>query len=673
MMTVSQDKVIPGRYWRDVPALLPALTLAAFIWSTPASSTQESDQPEKSTEKSAEKPVPAPQIKKTGARRTTYHVGGKPSLAGRSMPELAAPGRIIPQPFMPKGSIQPPPINTDSAQETSEAEPLTDPLKMQTGDAIFSESLMRPDPGTPGLPGGGEPLWQGYSRPDVIRHLALLGAPSRSPTLQHMTRQLLLSPFALPANQSDEDINSLLAARLDGLQRIAHRNGFAALVSSLPGDRDFTPLARKRAVGALLTSAYDSACALTEKGRTLTTEDAFWLRLGTLCSALKGDTSNSDFQIGLLEEVGAADPAFIQLVDHILRAARSDKPVQVLTLKDPLTPDLLSAVAAYLSGARITTVSDQGIEPFGLALLLDYSELSQGARLKLLDIAAQKGRVEPKQILRFASLGLPEANAATPSGTSDSDERSDAPVSGWPETVSLLAAALAEKDSTARLDHYAAIWHQASVDGQLSVVAGAIDLMLDVGGMPASPMALAAIPARAALMSQNVPRAAMLIRDLRSLNTTADSPAGQALIGLWPLIQILENTAEKSVDADQYALWMERQMWHNDRLERAGLFLGLVEALGTRVPEAIWQSLETGVGALDANAASPVQWRALMRASAEGDKSRLLASSVALLSGTGLDNASPSAIIAVVSALHQNGEKELARQLAVEALILRGF
>ncbi len=666
MMIVSQDKA-PSR-----PSLraVSSAVLAIMLFGAPVSAVQEVSPEAPKASQGKEAPSPADKKKK----KATFHVGGKPIVARTAMPELSVPSRIIPQPFMPKGSIQPPKFSEAEKQaEGQDNNPSRDQniaAAQETPDqtsGIVSQNLKRLDPSiVSAYRLDTTPLWQGHERSEIIRQLNLLGAPSQSPTLKYMAELLLRSPYDITNYTDEEEVYALLSARLSGLHRTADHGGYTALIRDLPGDWDFRGLVKERTISALLTSDYGSACkfAATENG-----DSNFWLRLKTLCHAINGDANSTDFHLGLLEELQAASPAYLQLIDQIsLLAQQPNSEGEPFILSDPVNVDVLTAVAIELAAAKVTKINRNNIDPFALGLLLDYSGLDVSARQALLDHAGLNGWTTAKQLLRFAMLG--DAGLSPKAGGEDGAD--DAPTP-WPETIRQIKSALAEKDVEARLTQYVPLWHQALLGGYLTPVSGALVQMSPNAETILEAPELAAIVVRAAMLNGDLALAQAWTQKLRSSTAGADVDIDEALIALWPLLVTAGFDTDLHLSNNRYAIWWAAEGDRDDRFERASLYLGLIEALGITVDENIWRSLENGTGALSAAAASPVAWRALVKAEADADTSRLFASSVALLSGTGLDNASPAATIAVVGALYRQQHIYLARQLAIEALVLRGF
>ena len=241
----------------------------ALLLSAPLHAQEESaeGQTEDSSEQLSEETSAESAAKKP---RTLYYIGDRPALKRQEGPPVGKPLSIIPQPYVPQGSItvptEPPAPESDAESEAEEgAEDSADaalptdtevtPVDEAEDDAtsidmlpnaeetfLEAGSLTALDPSTLAVLPQPEALprdfWQGYSRADIIKAFRTFERAGSAPTKRAIARKVALSGFALPASENREDVLAFLSARLDLLAQIGDAEGYKALLARLPAGEE---------------------------------------------------------------------------------------------------------------------------------------------------------------------------------------------------------------------------------------------------------------------------------------------------------------------------------------------------------------------------------------------------------------------------------------------------
>lgn len=302
---------------------------------------------------------------------------------------------------------------------TPQAAPRPTPSPSLVPAGISSEPLAPVDAswvgtlrGADGLP---QTLWQGTTRDTVTALLPQL-PPSTSPTLQDLSRRLLLSDASSPAGQDPADHPPLLTERLDRLLALGLVPDGTALLAALPQSLSDDQLGRDRIELMFAGNDVTGACQEVQ-AQIAHYQDHWWDRALIACQALAGDATKASLGLSLLrEEKTAPDLPFDQLIDALGgHPRRIDKlpdptPLRLALLaaaKQPLPPDALATASlAALHG----WATDDGVPP--------------ALRLAAAERAAQFGALAPADMAElYAEVGnLGDAAAAPKGGKATADE-----------------------------------------------------------------------------------------------------------------------------------------------------------------------------------------------------------------------------------------------------------
>jgi len=258
--------------------------------------------------------------------------------------QLGPPVQLLP-PAPGTRPVEPPPAESAPTPATA------------TDDGITTTPLTQPDFAWYGTLGQGEhplprAMWTGTPRALVAAALAQLG-PSSSPTLQALTRRLLLSDAAAPAGADPQDQPSLLALRLTRLAALGDSDGAMAVLDALPPKlRDEENLARLRVELLFARNDPRDGCQQAQSG-VAEYQGVWWARAVIACQALTGEHAQAALGLSLLREQKAPpDPVF----DALVEAATGHRAkLEKLPQPSPILLTLLAAAKLPLPDAAVAT------------------------------------------------------------------------------------------------------------------------------------------------------------------------------------------------------------------------------------------------------------------------------------------------------------------------------
>jgi len=692
-----------------VLACLLAGSSPLYAWQD---TDEESDTPEASEETAA--PEDAGQatsdkkIKKAARSKSLYFLGARPSLKRQQGPAIGSPANILPQPFVPKGSIMVPPAPTleavkdmasdvpvveaepDEFEQQARADdtaleprtegsntvdlavaPTNEPTSGPQEDSLLEAGALEIlDPS--GIAIGhkaalfSETLWRGYARADVIMRLADFAETSGSPSLVRIANKIALSGAQFDDAASQLEMLSFVEARLQLLMRLGKKEGYRGLLAALPSDFDWSGLSRHFVNASLLDGKLGDACAQAKEQREID-DDAYWLRLVAFCEAARGNRAGVDFQLRILEEISDVRPTFYQLIDQILVEAEQP-PGAVLPenvrLPSSLRIDLLEATMARLARVDVPELALEGVNPLAIGLMLSLPGVAQEAKTELMGLAVRKGWADGSLFAAFIQ-GLKEdkekENAALL--LQDEDSRFE---------IDAIFARLATRSATTsdRALALERVWLRA-LKNSYSGVAGESLLALSSDLEP-SPDA-GGVMTRAALVAGRAELAAQWFLALRSQAVGTDAKIDSELVAIAPLMAFASIDSVPVITPELLLGWWQGEADRPDRFERANLLFTLIEALGGSIGDQAWSWLENGPVAFGGTVPAPAHWRRFLLSARNGDTLQTLAYAFKLLSEGGTSAVPASLAGSLVGTIDGLGLNAEARMIATEILISQGL
>lgn len=599
--------------------------------------------------------------------------------------------------------------NTQTTPEPSLQEPSDGAVQLDPFGGILQErSLERLDPS--GIPvriednaQGVETIWQGYSRQDISSFLERLSGTTSSPVLKRMAAAVAASRLTLPAPQQDSDIINTIMARLNVFEASGNVAAYVALLDALPADRDWSALAQHQARAHLLTGALTDACAVAESQRAVDVS-AYWVRLEAFCMAAAGDRAGVDFQLGILEETRSLDVTFYQLLDQILieaeRPAGSVIPEPSI-LSAPLKIDIVPVAMARLARVRVNEVDTSDVNTLAVPMLLQNPSLSQNAQIALLDImlsrgvadgetlasAAQSLDIDPVVLQRALTVFIPDDgqdvsdnndfNATTTARATDesADAIDAAPDTFDPELgktlaqMTLLAVIAQETDLSVRMQALNRLWDMSVADGNISSLAPTISSLTaswDADSLSADGLDQVL---RASVLSGTSTLSGRL-RTLRTIAAGENAVKDAALLRLWPLIALQENS---DFDLNTFQRWWLAMEADENKFIVANSLLTMFEGFGFNVPDQAWLLIEGGPSNFEGVSIAPAFWRKLQHSADAQDPVATLTSVYDLFGNVQVRDLPPSIAGVLMRSMDSVGFSHSAKAIAADILISQGL
>lgn len=408
--------------------------------------TQQIEQQDSGGQTEAEQPAEnAPSFQPVKGKRTLYFVGPGVQAQRQTGPIVGAPKTILPQPFVPVGTVAlPAPVDSEATSDdasnaleedannpdtletdtTDDGQELTD--IDQEGDGLTTDNsqnnaaddveadnitvaeLEQLDPS--GIPVALEgvqatdTVWQGYSRAAIVKFLKRAAEPNQSLAMRQLARDIAASRFILPLPEQDLDIDQIIAARLAVFEAQGDAVSYAALIEALPKDRAWPALARQIATARLLQGRLVDACAHGDVRRAIDS-DPYWVKLAAFCMAANGNRAGVDFELSILEEAVRLDDSFYRLIDFILLEAEQPEGSIVsdpVPLTGTLKADVMSASMARLARVLVEEIDLEGASMLALPMLLSNPNLSEDAQIKVAQFGKRGGYSNGAHWLQFA-------------------------------------------------------------------------------------------------------------------------------------------------------------------------------------------------------------------------------------------------------------------------------
>lgn len=159
-------------------------------------------------------------------------------------------------------------------------------------------------------------IWRQSETANIIPLILATPSYGSSQTLSTLSRQIMVQPAVPPLN-AQQDINTLVSARLEWLADAGQSDSLSALVRKLPDDEDWNDWKRWQVQYDLMRRADDTAC--NEASRwSAETLDGFWHKANIICLLLSGQNAPASFAADVLNASGDDDDNFFQLVDKLL-------------------------------------------------------------------------------------------------------------------------------------------------------------------------------------------------------------------------------------------------------------------------------------------------------------------------------------------------------------------
>lgn len=622
-----------------------------------------------------------------------FFLGGRPQLKRQVGPGLGKPRSILPQPYLPKGSIQVPSAPTSetglvagdgaAVEEQAIAQPLegtvpaeeqlledtpmaeTDGVAMADETAILAGALQTLDPsgvavlrGDAGYPTN---FWAGYDRASILQAFDRLAQPSAMPGMGAVARKLALSGMMLPPASTDTEIDIFIRARLGVLAAHGDTEGYLALVDNLAADHDWSGLAREIAHAHLLAGRIEDACAVAAQERS-DSGAAYWLRIAAFCRAVQGDRVGVDFQLGILEELSNVPATFYQLIDQILVEAEQASGgvlTSGMTLSAPLSVNVLEATMARLARVQVPLLAAGAIDPLAAKSMLTLPGVGVDAKRQLIEAGLAGGWLSADVLSAYienAPFDEDAALALLEAGDLDDSVSTDV-------TLALIVAKTTDPLTQTQARDLLRVRMQGN-----SRAAYLMPVLARLDGADGDAAGQRVRQIKNQVLAGEMRAARQAFTSLRASRAGDDPIVDRQLLTLWPLMALAGGDTAPDVTEDRLMGWVERA--GGDQHAVAGLLFTLMEALGETVPEAAWAYAEEGAAQSAGVSVSPAHWRRFLLLAADGDKPGALEQAYRLTASGAVPPAFASSLVA---ALKELGLEDEARSIATRLVVSYGL
>ena len=550
----------------------------------------------------------------------------------------------------------------------------------ESGEGIAVRSLQSIDPESIGVLDagtGGFPvdMWTGTPRERIDALMARLPTAAPSEAQRTLTRRLLLSRAAIPLRTGKTQVAatdtaapgvepaatapSLLDLRLNALFEMGLLDDLDALVQAAPSRADDASVQRLLFDSRLMRNDLPAACAITAVPPS---DGLYWLKAGTFCKALAGDTAGADFGATLIEEtVGEDSTVFLNLLQHI-------------TVKSGPEITSLAPVSA-LKVAMLRTANlpwpaglDREVGPqFRQFAALDPGRDATDRMLSAEDLVAA-GRLPTARLLElYTDIGF---DAETLASALTVAEETGGPLG----RALLVQAAMAQENTVARAELLKAVFDLARIDGKTAVLSKVLAPVLSTITPQRELWWLARDAARAYFANGAVAegqRWTAILRVASARNPEARNDA----FGIWPLARISGDRSLDRVAPDMLSAWAEHQRASapDDAVRRITLYYTLLEALGETVPDPAWETLLLDAEPEFQRVPNAALTRTILRSAQALRQGETVLLALVMLGDAGPSQATPATLTAVLQSMAAVGLPGDARALAVDTVLGAGL
>ncbi|TNE38274.1 MAG: hypothetical protein EP348_05030 [Alphaproteobacteria bacterium] len=500
--------------------------------------------------------------------------------------------------------------------------------------------------------GFGPDMWRG-TPPSRIKTLLSMLPVANSPSMQDMSRRLLLTAAAIP--QGGDRSGELLSIRIGKLRESGHVAAAAALLDRLPASA-LTPELEKSAIELLLLQGKNKEACDQVNAAPVSAKGRFWEKVGIFCELISGEMTKAEIGISLLEEEEGRDGLFFALFDRLDggKAALPDT-------DQPLTP------------LHFAMMSVAGLQ-------MSYAKAEKAGYDLLWALAKQTTATKDSRFMAaYASLAVDSLPADLPrqlikQGALEGDDDGSVDLR---HIAALYRQTESEHIPEEKARLLSEIWASGDQDNSY-LAAGRLSLPLLQSLDPGVAGGEFELDALGLLLMNDDNADAMAweraIRRAALRGTEADRQSATRQIAradAYMLISGLAGIARWTPSHFKEAAFAKGNgMEQPDNL---GFVLAMLAALDEDVPDALWAEA-LGKGQMPETGTSNVVISKNLEIAADADRiGETVALSLAALGDGGPANATVGTLSLVVRSLQKIGLEKEARRLALEAAVLRNL
>lgn len=494
-------------------------------------------------------------------------------------------------------------------------------------------------------------MWKATPREVVEAYLPQLSPQPGARQPHELQRRLLLTTAEVPQGLpglGEKDTASLLIRRVERLYAMGDWADARRMLDLVPEKLRAESLIRYDVEAYFLQHEDKQACERAEP-HLATGDDRFWSKTAVVCALIEDDKPHAGMALDMLREENITDPFFVAIAESMLG---------VKTKKFPALeePTVLNLVLLRLSKKPL---------PDGTVEKLAQPALLKGIALWP-DFAADPRLLAARKAEAAGALETDEVRRQMEALTLSDKELAEAGKAKGPRQALLMYRAAKTKDSAEGRAEAIAKGLGASGSGNALLAAMRLYAPMTAELPPGSNLSWFAPSALRILMAAGEVDKAKAWVPFAQPQGHVQNKAGEAL--LLPVLRLMDSVP--ALEAAHLKNWREA-LGKDTPPERATLLYGLLEALGDKVPAALWAA-ESAAKAEPSNL-PPAIWHGLKDAAVNKSPGQAVLFSLLVLGDAGPGGANPIAVQEAVRALKAAGLDKEARALALEVAIAAGI
>lgn len=547
-------------------------------------------------------------------------------------------------------------------------------------------------------------IWQPSTLDTVEKLLAALNLPSKSPAMDEISKKLLLSVASAPTGEAlemapttDNEDENIPEPQIDErllrnfinlrTKELIERGNLMDLVFFLQNLPEAT-LEESQQNTEILMLGGDliGACQMARSARSnsmrsangassfrtepeeeqgASQEDIFWLKMTAFCRVLDENNAGAEIALDLLNEQGAIDFLFYDLVSKLMEEseARSRVISSGLSTLDPLNYTILSMLDQPIEADLI-----ENSPALIVSALVINPNMTPENRFQAAVKSYLSGGISPSVLRNI--YDLQEFTAMEYNNAVRMAEFDDRPIADV-----LLYQAAKQATDFDKAEILDVIWRRAIENNDLPRKAALnAETLMNIN--PSSRlMNNTHSITRGLILAGEIDRAIQWYDFARRNAVGGNGEATRALINIWPLAIIASERGDIPWSNDILELWWNGQMVLSpeNRDHKAALFYALAEAFEYEVSGDKWAELITENKAGDAKSISLGVWRELIKSVGDNKPAEAITLSLIAMGQEGPGSLDASGISTVVRVLRSFGLESEARKVAIEALVANDF
>jgi hypothetical protein len=526
-------------------------------------------------------------------------------------------------------------------------------------------------------------IWQPSVITKVAQLLDVLKLPSRSPVIDEIARKLVLSVSTAPTGISldnmlmgenteektsetydEELLKRFINLRTSVLIERGNLSDLVFFIQNMP--KDTLEASQRNAEILLLGGDLFGACQMTTANAQRNNQDIFWSKMTVFCRIMEEDFNDAQIALDMLRERDQIDFVFLDLANKLM-----EDPDRRLTFMsaglsqlDPLNYTMLSLLDQPIDAQLI-----KGSSPLILSAMVINSNIQAENRFQAAIESNLSGGVSTdvlKNIYDLQEFSQMEYQNAVRMAEYDERPLAD---------VLLFQSAARQSTDIEKAEILEVIWARAAVKNDMSRKAKLNSETLK-SIRPSSRMINHAHHiSRGLLLAGEYDQAQEWYNFVRRSAVGGNADATRALINIWPLFVLADESGTVPWSEDILNLWWNGQMVMSpeNRDGRATLFYVMAEAAGYKVSEQKWSELVSNKQ-LEGSLAIPYGlWREMIRAVGENKPAEAIILSLIAMGEEGPGRLDPSGLGTIVRLLRSFGLEKEARAVILESLVANDF